>query len=300
MTIEFYPVSVSYNDAATSEGDRSGIRSNYNCEFIHGMYRVGDASFLEIALQYASYPSFCGGAYAHSPQSRIVSERAWGGMLERGYKVSHNKADEFSDGIIDLRKHVEGSENWSDAQWKEYGYRALGNALITKLTMNGKRGCVLSGPIHAEAAQFCEQMALITFTRKAQVEHHGVLPWEYRLAVNNTVQSCPVKVQVQETEAWVNFNSSNECKWFPIVITSDMLGGEEGYMSEDSARERAYEHFTDMGLDDDDYYFDEWYDQHYSDYQFNSEDVIEGPITQDEMDYAAIAGDYVRRYSWSN
>jgi hypothetical protein len=296
MTIEYYPITVSYADAEV--GPTGGtLKNGYGMEYIHGMYRIGDGTFLEVALQYASYPSFCGGAYAHSPISRIISESSWGGMLGNGYKRNCEHASDFGPEVIDLREHVQ-CEGWERDDWKRYGYRALANGMFNRMTEFGKRGVMLSGPTHGEVANFIEEIPKVGWYRSGQVQF-GKAAWDQEGYLGTLVtRECPIQAVVQPTDSFVNYNSHNDCHWYPVVITSDLLGGEEGRNDEDESRDRAYEDYVDSGAEED-YCFDDWYDEHYSEYQ-GGEDVIEKNRPQIEMDYAKVCGDYIRRFTWSN
>jgi len=299
MNDEFYPVVLYYSDAACSESPNDrGLRDGYNMDFIHGLYRISDDAALEIAVQWAHFPSFCGGSYAHSPVVRIVHDRSWGGgILGRGVREDPGSIENLDPAVIDLRKHGLSFDTYDE--WKNYGYRALANGMFAKMAYEGKRGCVMSGPEHNEINTFIRELQKVTTLRRA-LASHGKLPWnDYDRVHIMEVATSSLYVQVQPTDSFVNFNSGNDCHFYPIVLTTDLLGGEEGRNNEEEARDRAYDAFIASGAEDDDYYFDDWYDDHYHEFLCNG-DVETSSMSKEEKDYAAIAGKYARRYTWSN
>ena len=304
MSNEFYPLGLYYSNAFTYEADKRGFNGEgrgYGCQLIGGIYRMEGQpdALLEVALQYQPYPSFCGGAFAHSPQVRVWKSNGWRGILEMDSNVVNvESAEDIPEWMVTLPEP-------EDKDWISYGYRILANLMFSAMAQQGKRGVVLSGPIDHEVADFCEQAATMTTFRKA-LTMANTLP--FKADVGQTplpVMEGDVKVEVQETREWVNFNSSNECRYFPIVVTGPAWGG---WDIDDGDRVRvdpwdqcedAWYALSDEEQSDYDYDIDTFYDAN-QDQFISVEGFQSGKLTDEEKAYSLNIGAMARRYNWSN
>ena len=204
MSNEFYPLGLYYSNALTSERDKDGFNGpgrGYGCQVIGGMYRKDEDTIMEVALQYNPFPSFCGGAYAHSPQVRFWRGSGWRGT----YQIDSSFLNiENSEDIPDWLIQLEEPADWD---WEAYGYRILANLMFSVMVHQGKRGVVLSGPIHHEVAKFVEQCGNMKHFRKS-LAVGSTLRWDEKGGFG-TSEGCVVwegeiNVEVQETQEWVH------------------------------------------------------------------------------------------------
>lgn len=291
---ELYPLTIGYDNAYTSPTDRRGFAADsaYGCSVIGGVYRTGDAEVLEVAIQVKSFPSFCGGAFAHSPQARLYRGGGWGPIFDTRGTHAIATEDDLA-GLVDLRPHVEGMD---DRAKKLYGYRILANGLFSWMVSRGKRGMLLTGPVGDPVDQFVREAQKVRSVRLAQ-SYTSTLAYDRPLSLAVPSFTCAsIGVEVEETREWVNYNSGNEVRHFSLILTTEMLGGEEGewtWADEDDAADEWYE-LTDAEQE-------EWgsFDAFFNHYR-GGDDVWREAARDDERSYINVAHRYARRYNWAN
>jgi hypothetical protein len=305
---EFYPTILNYYNAHVS-ADKDSFRGT-SCDaegIINGVYRVGDKKVLEISLHYENYPSFCGGAYAHSPNSAVMTE-GWGNTLLPGRcRMEGITTMDTATGLLDLREHVKGSKDWTTEQWRDYGMRALANGMFSVMAKTGKRGVVLCGPTDEYVATFVDAATKLTRLRACSIDV-GHLTWQPSI---NTAQTRAADVNLSvhsaDTPTWNNFNSNNEVRWWTLVITSAMIGGESGEdpsldSYDEEPQDQAYDEWCAMSGDEQIPYhdgFDSFWEQERGRFE-TALDYEEKPLLDAEIEYLQHAGRYARRFCWIN
>lgn len=292
---EFYPITIGYDDAYPSPDNRAGFAQYGYGGVIGGMYRIGEAEVMEVALHVSSFPSFCGGAWAHSPQVHFFQGTSWGPIIRGRHGFPALQSQEDLESLPDLREQMEGMPR---RECKMYGYRILANGLIAWLHRRGKRGVLLTGPVNDPVAYFVEQMQQVRTARLAGA-YTSTLRYDRGFGELPPIVSCvPVQVEVEPTREWVNYNSGNECRHFSVIITSDLLGGEEGCPA-DSWDDEADAYSVWEELSDEEQ--DEWGDFELFWEAHGHKDGIERDnYRPDERTYVTVAHKWARRYNWAN
>lgn len=282
---ETYPACMSFIGAAGSATASRVLTEPYSKPVkIAGIWRIDASRVMEVNVMYQAFPSFCGGAYAYYPTCDVHRDRGrdrWSNPGDRFSVIGLGRREDAPT-LADITGLLTLSDGtWTDLtseskdeDWRRYGFRILANGLFTKMASVGKRGVVLSGPVASyDVADFCAEATKLTQVRQLSVDWgHTVIPWNVMRrempGQARVVTTSACKVELQEVGTWNNYNSGNEVRWWPLLLSMPKLGGldydESGYRLYGNPWDAADEHWRDV-MDEDDraeWYddFDRWYD----------------------------------------
>lgn len=203
---------------------------------------------------------------------------------------------ELTGKMVDLRDHLDCAA-WSSRDWGRYGNRLLANALLSVAIKRRKRGIILSGRASGEVSRFVNHAKTMKYVRTAVLDmgDAGYRREEYAAprVVNEYLYRTPVKVTLDSTTSFKNVNSSNTVRWFPLVITSPLMGGVTYEEAPDEVLS-AWREYTDT-TDGSRLSFRDWWSMEYS--SLKGENLA---YEADEREYSKHAHQFIRRQAFCN
>jgi len=304
---EKYPPTIIYNEAVTDLAAHHFMNGNFGGEqsFVSGVYRIGTRAVMEVAMCFQNFPSFCGGAFGHSPQVRFYPDadaRSWAGVSRLLGPGTRACAPQWVNECMDTLDLT--SDDWTELtadsdqqEWQQYGYRILANALFTWMARSGRRSVIFSGPDGREIDLFIKEALQVRTMQNSGMDVSGYIVTfggtDIPIPVRTVVTSTPIRVELQEVDFWMNANSGNQVRWWPLVLHGRTWGDATGDFDGEDVLYEEWDNLSEEERED-------WGDFENYCYEVGSTDTTERGRIPAEMEYFRTYHKYIRRFKWQN